>query len=146
MKTSIKKTDPSQITKLAKMHASIFAEIGETAKSGREMLGEDRKNRCALVAETGSDPVGYAVVYGGSETAYFAWLGVSPKARRKNAGTLLLKGVEAWSRKNKSKTVMLDTRNRYASAICFYLKNDYKIVGTWIGTDGDTMIRLRKKL
>lgn len=142
----IEKISATTLAAAAKLHAQTFKEIGESLKSGKEIVGDSDPNQHTIVALEGKKVVGYAVAYGRSRTCYFGWLGVAKARRNRGLAQALGKSIESWAKRNKSKSLMLDSRNRYKSAIRLYLRMGYDIVGTWENHDGEIMIRLRKDI
>ena len=69
-----------------------------------------------------------------------------PEAEGTGAAQIMLHEVEQWANREGLNTIVLDSRNRFKRAIIFYLKNGFNIIGSFLHSDGELMIRLSKKI
>jgi [ribosomal protein S18]-alanine N-acetyltransferase len=91
-----------------------------------------RKGSFTLIAEDeeGKGIAGFIVAYGGP-TGHIITIDVSPSARRRGVGSLLLRGAEDRMRANGSRAVGLETAVDNTSALGFYKRYGYSVVRTW---------------
>jgi ribosomal protein S18 acetylase RimI-like enzyme len=130
----------------AGLHFRAFREIGMSAKQAKSDFEKLPPTAFALVAVYREEVLGYATAGKNGRDLYLGWFAVNAQTRRRGVGRALLKELEKRAKKQKIKTITLDTRNRFRPANIFYLKNGFAIVGTWLNADGETMIRFRKNL
>lgn len=131
-----------QISAAKKLAASTFKDIGLKSSDMDVYFNSDKF--LSYVAVDNNSVVGFAsanIAHG-----FFYWLAVSPKHRRKGIGQSLVTKIEQDFKKKKTKTISLESRNRYKPAIMMYLKNGYDIKGSFVEPAGDLLIRLSKKL
>jgi ribosomal protein S18 acetylase RimI-like enzyme len=129
--------------KLAKLHHQAFKDIGQNEKDFHAFLST--KEETLLVAMQGTVLLGYILFAEKEDELYLQWLAVKKPFQKTGIAKKLISKAELYAKSKKLKSVMLDTRNRFRSAICLYLNMNYKIIGTWTNSN-DLMIRLRKVL
>lgn len=131
---------------ISAIHFQHFKKIGETKSSGRGLFQPNNPNISLYVATTTKGQVvGYGQVIHGRRT-YLSWGGISSKHYGQNIGAFMLGKALRDIRAKGGREVNLDTRNRFKHAIAIYLKFDFDIIGTWVQSDGELMVKLRKKL
>lgn len=84
-----------------------------------------------FTAEENGKIVGYSRMhlYKWNGSAYIISILVDAKHRRKGIGTRLLKVMEGFARKSKSRVLMFDAASDNSSALQLYFKNGYRICG-----------------
>lgn len=145
---AVRPAERSEFAEIALLHSTVFSEIGETLDSflshaespGVEIL-------IAAMEEVPFKICGYATLSRRSgAVAYFNWFGVVLDQRGKGAGSSLLKAVMERCKVLGVTEAQLDTRNRFKSAIRLNLKFNFEIIGTYLGSDRDLMIKMRGDL
>lgn len=144
MKHFVEFSNPGDILEIVELHAAIFSEIGMTIENSMPLF-ESAAGKIAIIKEEG-DIIAYAHWEEHQSYAYLSWIGVSPLHRHKGHAKALLNFVINSCRKADCAAIGLDSRNRFKSAMGLYLKNDFDIIGTFLQTDGELMIRFRKSL
>ncbi len=146
MKVTLQPAKLSDLQQIRKLHLACFSKIGQTSRDvHRHSLLNGPASFC-WVARNGRNVVGYVIAIRNRNSAYINWLGVNQKHRRNSIGSSLVKTAETWAKRNRLRDISLDSRNRYREAIYLYLRQGYSICGVWTGTDGDLMIKIRKRL
>lgn len=133
----------------ARLHAAVFSDIGETVESAKMQLNDPKSAWFVAVAEqNGKETViGYAACREHSaKVLYWSWFGVLPEWRRHGAGKELLREIMKFAKANQFEQILCDTRNRFKNALVLYLQHGFEIIGTYLGPDGDLMIRLRSTI
>jgi [ribosomal protein S18]-alanine N-acetyltransferase len=117
----------------------------------RRELGIYIRRRGALTlvaADDSNDSIaGFIVGYGGS-TGHIITIDVAPAARRSGVGSLLLRGVEARLFRGGSRSVGLETAVDNVTALAFYKRHGYHVIGTsprYYSNGVDALV-LRKEL
>jgi ribosomal protein S18 acetylase RimI-like enzyme len=146
-KSKIKVTLPEirHLESAAKIHGQVFSVIGHDERVALKIL-QTPDQRVAVAVERNGKVLGYTQASKRASTCYLSWIAVSKSARSKGVGHALLKNLRAWAKQNGCIEISLDSRNRFREALFFYLKSGFEIVGTYLGPDDDTMIRLRLKV
>ncbi len=145
MTFQIASLEPSYLDHAAAIHVAAFSSIGVTAAGfEREVAAPGTINLAAV--DSDGKVLGYALLTMKSKSAYLSWFAVDPAAKRKGVGAALLKAGLDEARARGAQSVSLDSRNRFRDALHFYIDHGFDIVGTWLNTDGDLMIKLRKSL
>jgi len=90
-----------------------------------------RRGSFTLVATDAQGRIaGFIVVYGGL-VGHIITIDVSPASRRSGVGTLLLDAAEDRLRAGGSRAVSLETAVDNSTALSFYKRHGYSVVGTW---------------
>jgi ribosomal protein S18 acetylase RimI-like enzyme len=139
----IKKYEDRFNSQVGKLHVQTFNEIGQKISDWNEMCKQ--KLPCLVAINEKEEVVGYAVYQIYHSVLYFNWFGVSSKFRGKGIGQKLLREVIKKAKEDNAKIIEVRSRNRFNSALCLYLKNDFMIEGTYLQNDKEMMIVLRKR-
>jgi [ribosomal protein S18]-alanine N-acetyltransferase len=100
------------------------------AYSQRELKSYIRhQGAITLVATDGERISGFIVVHSGA-TGHVITIDVIPAARRSGVGSLLLRAAENRMRESGSKAVGLETAVDNLSALSFYKRHGYSVIGT----------------
>ena len=119
-----------------------FEKSGDMVKNSAEQMRDEAAYFRLLVAEEGSDIIGYAVYY----IAYYTWIGkslylddlyVRPEYRGRKVGSMLLRGVLKRARDAGCKRVRWQVLDWNERAIGFYRKRGAVISGEWLNCDLD---------
>lgn len=137
---------PDHVKPVAKLLSQTFKEIGMSEKKSLMEAERVRSTSLAFVAMRGGKVVGFALASSPANDIYLSWFAVASSERGEGIGAGILDLLEKTAKKKKVRTITLDTRNRFKRANVLYVKRGYDIIGTWAQTDGETMIRFRKKL
>ncbi len=141
-----RKAESKDLQAIGAIHRKHFGAIGETVQSAKQLFQPTNQNVSLYVATTAKgELVGYGQVIHGKRT-YLSWGGIAPKFYGQGVGAFMLEKALRDIRAKGGKEVNLDTRNRFKHALAVYLRFDFDIIGTWIQSDGELMVRLRKKL
>ena len=90
--------------------------------------------------------VGYSISRTRGKTMYWNWLGVASTHRRQGVAESLLTKLLERASEAQENIVELATRNRFSTALIFYISQGFQIVGTYINHDGDLMIKLMLRI
>jgi ribosomal protein S18 acetylase RimI-like enzyme len=109
-----------------------------------------KKSITTLVSEYQNRIVGYAMIFfrKNSKKARIYSLAVDPLHRNKHIATDLHHAIEKATLERQGDTLRLEVHPNNVSAIQFYKKHHYKIIGTYstFYEDGSDAIRMEKKL
>ena len=141
MSIKIRIAQASDLDDILDLHESSFREIGVRKESSRENF--ELNLSTTAVATKGSRVIGYLQWSVTGKHAYMTWMAVALEEQARGAGEQLLSFVFAELKKRDCTEVMLDSRNRFRSALRLYLKSGFDIVGTFLQDDGELMIRFR---
>jgi len=91
---------------------------------------------------------GFIVAHGGSSSGHIVTIDVSPRGRRSGIGSLLLRAAEDRLRLGGAQAVGLETAVDNLSALSFYKRSGYSVVGTWprYYSNGVDALVLKKEL
>ena len=106
-------------------------------------MHDEKYGNC--VAEIDEKLVGYSFFCRQGKSLYWNWLAVLPEFEGAGVAEAMLNEVESWANREGLGTIILDSRNRFKKALVFYLKNGFDVIGTFLHSDGEVMIRLSKK-
>jgi [ribosomal protein S18]-alanine N-acetyltransferase len=100
-----------------------------------------------LVADHGDRIGGFIVAHGGV-TAHVITIDVIAAARRLGVGSLLLRAVESRLHESGSREIGLETAVDNISALAFYKRHGYSVIGTWprYYSNGVDALVLKKEL
>jgi|GEM_PF-5116520 len=143
---TIRPAEQKDWASIASIHAQCFSCIGQTKEDIIAVLKTESSAYFFIVAEMGKNVQGYAIASTGGRQAYFSWMGVLRSAEKRGIGSKLISEIEKWSSEKHCASITLDSRNRFKKAVRLYLSNEYDISGTWIGSDEELMIRMKKPL
>ena len=141
MSIKIRIAQASDLDDILDLHESSFREIGVRKESSRENF--ELNLSTTAVATEGSRVIGYLQWSITGKYTYMTWMAVAPQEQGKGAGKQLLSFAFSDLKKQGCSEVMLDSRNRFRSALGLYLKSGFDIVGTFLQEDGELMIRFR---
>ena len=111
--------DPTCNPDLDDIASSYWGETFLLAVKGEEIVG------CgALIAEESKEGYGRIVR-----------MSVKKTDRRQGIGQRILKHLETAARHRQFQQIVLETTQTWESAVAFYLRNNYQIIGSW---DGNT--------
>ncbi len=135
----------SDVAQVSALHCHAFSVVGESKES---LLSEiyHENNRCFVVVNESSEIIGYSTYSFHDASVYWNWMAVRPEALGIGAAKLMLNELEKIASQEAKTTIDLKTRNRFKRALVFYLKNGFDIVNTSVHRDGETMIKLSKKV
>jgi len=139
----IRSLTPKDIPAVNRIHFIAFAGIHETEKSASIYMHDEKYGNC--VAEIDEKLVGYSFFCRQGKSLYWNWLAVLPEFEGAGVAEAMLNEVESWANREGLGTIILDSRNRFKKALVFYLKNGFDVIGTFLHSDGEVMIRLSKK-
>ena len=131
----IEKLQQEFIEDTAELHTKLFGDVGASIVGFKQMLKDPSYE--ILVACTKSGVSGYAVFYVQPKQLYWNWFGVSPESQSTGIGERILQEVIEYAKALELRYIELDTRNRFVSALRFYIKRGFKIIGTHLNLDGD---------
>lgn len=148
-------TDSSIVIRLMKeqdiksvchLHISEFDHIGED--EGRFNYYLKDPSLVWIIAATKNDHnenvIGYCCIRKQNQAVLYGhWAAVKKDYRKLGIAKSFLKEIKTYANSNGFKSLLADTRNRFNNALIFYLKNEFKIIGTFLGNDNDLMIRVR---
>ena len=135
---------PNDTAEIKRIHLLAFEGVGETANTVSAILRDKKFGN--IVAEVDGRVVGYSFFHQQGKSLYLNWIAVLPEAEGTGASQIMLQEVEQWANREGLNTIVLDSRNRFKRAITFYLKNGFDIIGSFLHSDGELMIRLSKKI
>jgi len=130
---------------VSKIHEKIFSGIGESVASCGKLM-ESSEYTWFVAESPKAKIIGYTACRPQGAYLYWSWLGVLPSLRCKGVGGHLLGAVERLARKEGYKAILGDSRNRYRDGLIFHLKQGFEIIGSFLQSDGELMIRIRKSL
>lgn len=142
MSTSLRLATNQDLPAILNLHLNGFAEIGaEPASSERYFLSV---LATTAIVECDKKLVGYINWEQGAGYGYLCWMVVDPTHRGRGLGERLLDFAIDSCRESGCVGIGLDSRNRYKPAMTLYLKYGFDIIGTFLQTDDEIMIRFRK--
>lgn len=127
---AIRDSVPGDFEKLWRIDQLCFSP--EIAYSQQELKAYiNRRGALTLVAENADETsiVGFIVAHAGS-TGHIITIDVVSSARRSGAGSLLLRSAEDRLRRSGSRAVELETAVDNMSALSFYKRHGYDVIGT----------------
>ncbi len=139
----IKKCEDKFQSQVGKHHVQTFKEIWQKLTDWEEIY--KRSIPCLVALSESGKVVGYAIYQIHASVLHFHWFGVSSRYKRKGIGQKLLNEVVKIAKKEKAQIIEVHSRNRFRSALCLYLKNNFSIEGTYLQNDNEMMIVLRKR-
>ena len=113
---------------LVGMEKSIYPESPWSAAQFREELSGVPRTRKYIVAQNGTDIVGYAGIAIAGDVADIHTLTVVPEFRRRGIASEMLRNLEQWALEKKVIAVMLEMREGNAEAQPLYEKYGYRVV------------------
>ena len=113
---------------LVGMEKSIYPESPWSAAQFREELSGVPRTRKYIVAQNGTDIVGYAGIAIAGDVADIHTLTVVPEFRRRGIASEMLRNLEQWALEKKVMAVMLEMREGNAEAQPLYEKYGYRVV------------------
>jgi [ribosomal protein S18]-alanine N-acetyltransferase len=118
------------------------------AYSRPELKSYIRHRGAITLVAADADRIGGFIVAHGGATAHVITIDVVASARRSGVGSLLLRSVEDRLRASGSRAVGLETAVDNISALSFYKRHGYSVIGTWprYYSNGVDALVLEKKL
>lgn len=112
------------------VHRLIPEFFGKIDNKFYEARLKNNTNQLLLVAEVGSQLVGFKVGYQSDRPGmFYSWMGgVIPEFRGKGVAQALADEQERWAREKGFKNVFFKTRNRFPAMINFGFKRGFKIM------------------
>jgi [ribosomal protein S18]-alanine N-acetyltransferase len=106
------------------------------------------KSTNVVVAREHGGLLGFGIMQYGDDSAHLALLGVQPAQRRHGLGALMVSWLEKCALVAGIETIRVEARSDKPQAVSFYLKHDYRHVGTTTGYYRGTIdaVRFEKKL
>lgn len=136
LQESYTKNSPVEILKMTPNDVGRVLEIqlacGLEGWSGKDYESETlRTDSFNVIAKAGGETVGYLVgrFIQSERLAELFNIGVEPRFRRKSVGEAMLKEFIGFCDSEKVEKLYLEVRNSNETAIQFYLKNDFAIIG-----------------
>lgn len=139
----IKPIEEKYLLQVEKLHIQTFKEIGQTKQDFQQLI--KREFPCLVAVNEKDKVIGYAIYIVREKMLYFSWMGVIPANQKQGVGEKLILAVIKNAKKNKVCEIELHSRNRFKGALRLYLKHGFNIEGTYLGSDGEMMIVMRKK-
>ena len=113
---------------LVGMEKSIYPESPWSAAQFREELSGVPRTRKYIVAQNGTDIVGYAGIAIAGDVADIHTLTVVPEFRRRGIASEMLRNLEKWALEKNVVAVMLEMREGNAEAQPLYEKYGYRVI------------------
>ena len=113
---------------LVGMEKSIYPESPWSAAQFREELSGVPRTRKYIIAQNGTDIVGYAGIAIAGDVADIHTLTVVPEFRRRGIASEMLRNLEQWALEKKVVAVMLEMREGNAEAQPLYEKYGYRVI------------------
>ena len=113
---------------LVGMEKSIYPESPWSAAQFREELSGIPRTRKYIIAQNGTDIVGYAGIAIAGDVADIHTLTVIPEFRRRGIASEMLRNLEKWALEKKVVAVMLEMREGNAEAQPLYEKYGYRVI------------------
>ncbi len=133
---------------LSFIHESAFKEIGETRESILTQFADPQFQW--FIADKGTpdrvEVVGYTGFRVQDSFLYWSWLAVTPHNRGAGIGEALFQKVKEFTLSQGIKSMHGDTRNRYREGLVFHLRHGFDVIGTYLDSDGELMIKIRAEL
>ena len=113
---------------LVGMEKSIYPESPWSAAQFREELSGIPRTRKYIIAQNGTDIVGYAGIAIAGDVADIHTLTVVPEFRRRGIASEMLRNLEQWALEKKVVAVMLEMREGNVEAQPLYEKYGYRVI------------------
>lgn len=113
---------------LVGMEKSIYPESPWSAAQFREELSGIPRTRKYIIAQNGTDIVGYAGIAIAGDVADIHTLTVIPEFRRRGIASEMLRNLEKWALEKKVEAVMLEMREGNLEAQPLYEKYGYRVI------------------
>ena len=113
---------------LVGMEKSIYPESPWSAAQFREELSGIPRTRKYIIAQNGTDIVGYAGIAIAGDVADIHTLTVIPEFRRRGIASEMLRNLEKWALEKKVVAVMLEMREGNVEAQPLYEKYGYRVI------------------
>ena len=125
---SYREMAPIDIPVLVGMEKSIYPESPWSAAQFREELSGIPRTRKYIIAQNGTDIVGYAGIAIAGDVADIHTLTVIPEFRRRGIASEMLRNLEQWALEKKIEAVMLEMREGNVEAQPLYEKYGYRVI------------------
>ncbi len=140
----ISKLNDQQIKQLHKINHFHFSKIG----FGRSGLTEALKNKLyeGFGLCQNNEVVGYALYSVKRDVLILNWMAVSEQVKMQGIGKTIIGQVVQFAKSKKLKAIELDSRNIFKPAMRLYLRTGFDVIGTYLASEKELMIKFRREL
>lgn len=132
-----------ELAEINKIHLKNFKSIKEKTLKSEDF---SPTTNIYYLSDTKGKILAYGIANKGpsSQLGFLAWFASTESG--KGYGGKLISFIEKDLKKMGARYIRVVSRNRFSAALCFYIKNKFKIIGTHLSSDDDLYIDLSKEL